>query len=213
MAEAPKPAPAKQARKTSEPAAAKQSAAEPAAKATRIEHVIISKSPEPAPIERKLGAPPRREAAGSEVDFPPPPERGRRGGPPPPGAPGNPPLGPNAVNVPEAAELLKRFNMPPIPVFRPDPAYTDEARAAGLEGSVVLEFEVNAEGLAQNIKVIKGLGMGLDEQAVKTLSQWKFRPAIRDGKPASQSFTTSMRFRLRGPRQEKSTSPPKPANQ
>ena len=59
----------------------------------------------------------------------------------------------------------------------PEPLYTDEARRAKLEGSVFLHVLVGADGLAVRIQMLRGIGMGLDERAIETVRNWKFKPA------------------------------------
>jgi periplasmic protein TonB len=63
--------------------------------------------------------------------------------------------------------------------------YTEEARAAKLEGIVVLEAEIGTDGRAHDIRVVSGLGHGLDESAVEALRQWKFKPGTKDGTPTA----------------------------
>ena len=66
----------------------------------------------------------------------------------------------------------------------PDPSYSDQARSAKVSGIVVLHLVVTAEGHTANIQVQRSLGYGLDEEAVKTVEKWRFRPAVGlDGKP------------------------------
>lgn len=64
----------------------------------------------------------------------------------------------------------------------PDPLYSDEARKIKVQGSVILSVLVGADGRARDIRVISGLGMGLDENAIKAVRSWQFIPA----KDASQ---------------------------
>jgi TonB family protein len=61
--------------------------------------------------------------------------------------------------------------------FCPDPKFTEEARKAKLQGNVTLEITVLPNGRAANIRVLRGLGMGLDERAMETVATWVFRPA------------------------------------
>ena len=84
----------------------------------------------------------------------------------------------------------------PIPTFMPNPEYSDEARKAKFEGTVVLTAEVNARGIVQNIKVFKSLGLGLDEKAIEAVSQWRFRPGLKNGKPVTVAVTIEVNFRL-----------------
>ena len=85
---------------------------------------------------------------------------------------------------------------PPKPVFKPEPEYTDEARAAKYEGTVVLAVEINSEGIAQNIRVIRGLGFGLDQNAIDSVSKWRFQPATKDGVPVTVQANIEVNFRL-----------------
>lgn len=84
----------------------------------------------------------------------------------------------------------------PVPIYRIEPEYSEEARKNGLEGIVVLRAEVDSDGLPRNIQVVRGLGMGLDEKAVEAVSQWKFRPGTKDGQPATLPVTIEVNFRL-----------------
>ncbi|MCU1274359.1 MAG: TonB family protein [Bryobacterales bacterium] len=77
-----------------------------------------------------------------------------------------------------------------------DPEYTEEARAAMLSGTVVMSLEVGPDGLAQNARVSRGLGLGLDENAIDAISQWRFRPGIKDGQPVTVAATIEVNFRL-----------------
>ncbi len=74
------------------------------------------------------------------------------------------------------------------------PSYTPEARAAHAEGRVRLELIVDAEGKVTDVRVLGGLGYGLDEQAMNAARQMRFRPATRCGKAVSAPFVLSMRF-------------------
>jgi periplasmic protein TonB len=65
-------------------------------------------------------------------------------------------------------------------VYCPDPEYTEEARKTKLQGTVTLRVLVTADGKAGRVKIVKGLGLGLDERAMDTVRQWRFQPA-RDG--------------------------------
>ena len=61
---------------------------------------------------------------------------------------------------------------------------------------MVLRIEIDPRGQVQNIRVTKGLGLGLDERAVDTVRHWKFRAATRNGKPAVSSALVEVSFRL-----------------
>ncbi len=64
------------------------------------------------------------------------------------------------------------------PIQKTEPEYTDEARIAELEGTVVLAAEIDESGLAQDLHVAESVGLGLDEEAIEAVKQWSFRPAV-----------------------------------
>lgn len=76
-------------------------------------------------------------------------------------------------------------------------AYTEEAKAASIEGRVVLDLVVAADGTTRDIKVVKGLGHGLDKAAIAALTSCHFRPGTRNRAPvAVQLRTFKVRFFL-----------------
>jgi protein TonB len=97
-----------------------------------------------------------------------------RGGPAPPGS---------------FPELIQKTN----------PEYTKEALDAKLEGSVMLSGMIGTDGVPSDIRVIRGLGKGLDEKAVECFQKWRFTPAIRDGDPFPVSTEVLITFRLPAP--------------
>lgn len=76
------------------------------------------------------------------------------------------------------------------------PAYSQEARAGNVEGVVKLEITLDANGHVVSVRVLKGLGFGLDEAAVAAAKQWTFLPATRCGKPVSSVIKPGVRFQL-----------------
>ena len=77
------------------------------------------------------------------------------------------------------------------------PDYTDPARRAGLEGEVLLEMVVTAEGTVTDVRVLQRLGAGLDERAIAAVQQWQFSPARRHGVPVAVLVEVAVEFRLR----------------
>jgi periplasmic protein TonB len=71
----------------------------------------------------------------------------------------------------------------PLPVGRCTGKYTEEARQAGLEGTVILDIVVGEDGVVRDIKIVEGLGQGLNEAAMRALKACRFTPGERDGKP------------------------------
>lgn len=85
---------------------------------------------------------------------------------------------------------------PPVPLHRPEPPYTGEARRARLQGAVVMWLVIDKDGKVEDILLLKPLGLGLDEQAVSTVSTWRFKPATKDGVPVAVRVTVQVTFRL-----------------
>jgi periplasmic protein TonB len=75
--------------------------------------------------------------------------------------------------------------------------YTEEARRRGLRGEVVLEIVVRRDGTVGDVKILQGLGSGLNEQAVQAVKQWRFAPAQRHGVPVDVIVEVAVEFRLR----------------
>jgi TonB family protein len=84
----------------------------------------------------------------------------------------------------------------PVVVGKKDPEYTEEARAAKYQGTVLLSVEIGPDGLAHNIRIARSLGLGLDEKAIEAVSQWNFRPGTKDGQPVTVAATIEVNFRL-----------------
>jgi TonB family protein len=84
----------------------------------------------------------------------------------------------------------------PIPIYNPEPAYSEEARKAKFQGTVLLWIVVDAQGIVRNVQIAKHLPMGLDEEAVKTVSTWKFKPAMRQGVAVPVQVEVEVSFRL-----------------
>lgn len=85
----------------------------------------------------------------------------------------------------------------PTCAYCPTPQYTPKARAAKLQGTVVVKAVVTKEGGAQNISVVKGLGLGLDEKAVEIVKKWRFRPAHdSEGRAVSVEVPMDVTFRI-----------------
>jgi TonB family protein len=84
----------------------------------------------------------------------------------------------------------------PIAIYKPDPAYSEEARKAKYQGTVVLYIIIDAKGDVTECRVVKPLGLGLDEKAVETVRTWKFKPAMRNGTPVPVRVMVEVSFRL-----------------
>lgn len=84
----------------------------------------------------------------------------------------------------------------PVPIYHPEPQYSEEARKAKWQGAVLLSLVVDENGKPTDIKVIRPLGLGLDEQAIEAVSKWTFKPGMRNGMPVKVQAQIEVTFRL-----------------
>jgi TonB family protein len=84
----------------------------------------------------------------------------------------------------------------PALIYKVEPEYTEEARTAKYQGTVILYVEIDPNGKAANIEVKRSLGLGLDEKAIEAVRKWKFRPGYKDGNPVTVFATIEVNFRL-----------------
>jgi TonB family protein len=77
-----------------------------------------------------------------------------------------------------------------------DPQYTDSARRKKINGQVILAVALNAQGTIDDVKVVRSLDKGLDQAAIDAVKQWKFSPAIKDGKPVAAQLEVEIQFRI-----------------
>jgi TonB family protein len=84
----------------------------------------------------------------------------------------------------------------PVPIYRPDPDYSEEARKAKYQGTVIVSVQVDASGHVTNMRVVHPLGLGLDEKALEAINQWRFTPGVKDGVPVTVLAQIEVNFRL-----------------
>jgi TonB family protein len=84
----------------------------------------------------------------------------------------------------------------PSLVSKVEPEYSDAARMAKYQGTVLLKMVVDTDGTAKNIELMRGLGYGLDEKAAQAIGLWKFKPGTRDGAPIAVQAQIEVNFRL-----------------
>jgi TonB family protein len=84
----------------------------------------------------------------------------------------------------------------PVLIHKVEPEYTEEARGAKYQGTVSLYAEISPDGTATNVRVLHGLGLGLNEKAIEAVKQWRFKPGEKDGKPVTVVATIEVNFRL-----------------
>ena len=100
--------------------------------------------------------------------------------------------------VHNAPKIVQADSGPPTSsveiTFKPQPVYTDEARALKLEGEVLLEVMFGANGTLHVNRVVKGLGHGLDEAAIAASNKMRFKPALRNGQPMDSTAIVHVSF-------------------
>ena len=90
----------------------------------------------------------------------------------------------------------KDVRMPTV-VREYKPSYPDSAKAKGIRGSVELEVVVKKDGTVGDVKVKKSLDAELDEEAVKAMKKWEFKPGTKDGKAVDVLVDVEMTFNLK----------------
>jgi TonB family protein len=84
----------------------------------------------------------------------------------------------------------------PRVLYSPDPDYSEQARKAKYQGTVTLWLIVGPDGRPRDVRIARSLGMGLDEKAIAAVRQWKFEPAMKDGRPVAVQINVEVNFRL-----------------
>lgn len=102
----------------------------------------------------------------------------------------------DAATVDAGAVGSSAITQPATLLERTEPEYTEEARIANHEGSVLLQADIDTDGNAQNISLLRHLGLGLDEKAVEAVRQWRFRPARSNGSKTASRVRLEIAFRL-----------------
>jgi TonB family protein len=102
----------------------------------------------------------------------------------------------SASQVHAKQEVVTPRIVPAEVIFKPNPVYTDEARKLRIEGEVLLEVVFESGGRIRVLRVIRGLGHGLDEAAARAAEQIRFKPAQRDGQPSDSTAVLHIIFQL-----------------
>ena len=117
--------------------------------------------------------------------------------------PGGPGVGPGgdgdgpAVGVGDSQPIRFTVGMTkPEPIRQIQPRYTENARRAGVQGAVILEAVIDEQGNVTDVRVLRGLPMGLDREAVSAVQQWKFKPAMMASKPVKVYFNLTVNFTI-----------------
>jgi len=84
----------------------------------------------------------------------------------------------------------------PVPLVTPEAEFSDEARRQKFQGVCMISLIVDSHGYPQNPRVVQPLGMGLDEKALEAVKLYRFKPALKDGKPVNARIWVAVNFRL-----------------
>jgi periplasmic protein TonB len=84
----------------------------------------------------------------------------------------------------------------PVLQYAPEPEFSEEARKAKASGNVLVNLIVDQQGHPQNVHVLRGVGMGLDEKAVAAVEQYRFKPAMENGKPVPVQLNVEVNFQI-----------------
>jgi TonB family protein len=106
------------------------------------------------------------------------------------------PDAPPAPPAPEGPIAVGGDVTKPIKIHAPQPHYTEIARKARIQGYVIVQAIIDKRGDVTNVRVIKGLPMGLTEETVKAVKQWKFEAATLRGKPVDVYYNLTINFQL-----------------
>jgi periplasmic protein TonB len=156
-------------------------AIEPPTIAPEPEPQVVANVPQPAPAVPENGAD----------------QQGALGNGPAPGSGSGPDRGPGKGR--DGVFGVGDGVTSPIPIKRAQPAYTADAMRRRLEGVVVLNCVVQTDGTCADIRVVRSLDMvfGLDQQAIASAREWRFRPGTRLGEPVPVQVTLEIAFSIR----------------
>lgn len=97
---------------------------------------------------------------------------------------------------PDGPILVRGEVEAPVRLAGLDPRYTETARRVGIQGLVIVEAIVNERGSVENVKLVQGLGFGLDEAAMQAIRTWRFEPATLHGEPVAVYYTLTVNFQM-----------------
>jgi protein TonB len=84
----------------------------------------------------------------------------------------------------------------PVVLYQPEPEFSEEARKAKFSGDVEVYLYVEPDGTPSHVRVVRGVGMGLDEKAIEAVRQYRFKPAMKDGKPVRVDLYVDVNFQI-----------------
>ena len=84
----------------------------------------------------------------------------------------------------------------PVVLFAPEPEFSEEARKAKVAGNVLVYLQVDSSGRPTHVRVLRGIGLGLDEKAMEAVRQYKFKPATENGHPVAVEMNVEVNFQI-----------------
>ncbi len=86
--------------------------------------------------------------------------------------------------------------VPPVPIRKPEPEYSESGRRARINGRVLVYAVIGIDGVPRQLRVVHGIGFGLDEKALEAVSRWFFKPGLKNGRAVPVAATIEVNFRL-----------------
>jgi protein TonB len=83
-----------------------------------------------------------------------------------------------------------------VVLFAPEPEFSEEARKAKVSGNVLVYLQVDAVGRPTHVRVLRGIGLGLDEKALAAVRAYKFKPAMENGHPVAVEMNVEVNFQI-----------------
>jgi protein TonB len=84
----------------------------------------------------------------------------------------------------------------PVVLYKPDPEFSEEARKAKFSGNVLVYLYIEPDGTPSHVRVVRGVGMGLDQKALEAVRKYRFKPAMKDGKPVRADLYVEVNFQI-----------------
>ena len=100
------------------------------------------------------------------------------------------------TTTPTGADMASDSVSMPVPIFAPDPHYSDFGRRKRIQGKCLVSLIVDADGVPRNVQIFKSLEPSLDRNAIEAVNIWWFRPAMKGPDPVPAKITVEVDFRL-----------------